>query len=265
MATEIQTPATFRLFLQQELIRRIRVNPRYSLRAFAKTLRLNPATLSHLLAGRRPMTEVAIAKLGLVLGLKPDQIESFYRAESKNHAPRRAKSSLEFTQNSIDQFNVISEWYYDAILELTHLKKFKGEHPWIAKALGLTVSEVNIAVETLVRMGLLVITKNGVWQDQVPAHSNITSEDISSAATRNYQKKILELAAKAIDEVPKSERDQTSLALTLRSADLEDVRELIKEFRHNLALYARRTKKDHDDVYQLSVSFFPLTNKGKIS
>ena len=49
-----------RTILREELDRRRRVNPRYSLRALARTLQLEHSTVSQLLRGRRAMTWKAI-------------------------------------------------------------------------------------------------------------------------------------------------------------------------------------------------------------
>lgn len=44
-------PEEFRALLRQELVRRSAKNPSYSLRSFAKSLGVNHATLSSILAG----------------------------------------------------------------------------------------------------------------------------------------------------------------------------------------------------------------------
>ena len=52
--------ARLRAVLAEEFMRRKRVNPRYSLRAFARSLALEHSTLSQLLRGKRPLTWKAI-------------------------------------------------------------------------------------------------------------------------------------------------------------------------------------------------------------
>jgi hypothetical protein len=49
--------------LQNELERRRRVNPRYSLRAFARSVNLEHSTLSQLLRGKRAMTWKSIRQI----------------------------------------------------------------------------------------------------------------------------------------------------------------------------------------------------------
>ncbi len=53
-----------RSILESEFTRRRRLNPRYSLRAFARSVNIEHSTLSQLLRGRRPITWKSIRYLG---------------------------------------------------------------------------------------------------------------------------------------------------------------------------------------------------------
>lgn len=50
---------------------------------------------------------------------------------------------------SVDIFQAVSEWYYDAILELTHIAEVKSCPKWIAKKLNLNINQVNMALDKL--------------------------------------------------------------------------------------------------------------------
>ena len=52
-----------RLLLQRELERRCQSNPKYSLRAFAKALKMSPAALSYMLTGKRPVSKKTVKKI----------------------------------------------------------------------------------------------------------------------------------------------------------------------------------------------------------
>jgi hypothetical protein len=58
-------PATMRLrsVLQTELARRQQLNPRYSLRAFARSMGLDHSTVSQLMRGKRPVTRKSVRSL----------------------------------------------------------------------------------------------------------------------------------------------------------------------------------------------------------
>ena len=245
--------SSFRLFLQQELIGRCKQNPQYSLRSFAQNLGIDASTLSQLLAGRRRFTRKSVERLGLSLGLKPSEIQKFYS---------EAKVREEYDHLKIDHFNATSEWYYDAILELTHLKHFKGDPKWIATVLNVSVVQVNTAVDTLQRLGMLKI-EDGQWIDTNVTTTTITDPDLTSAALKQYQKKILELSIRAVEEENIVDRDHTSVCLTIKKSEIPHIKSFLKEFRRQFADFVRKSKPEHDEVYQLSVSFFPLSKNQK--
>jgi transcriptional regulator with XRE-family HTH domain len=63
-----------RATLTAEFARRRRLNPRFSLRAFARALGTHHRTLSQILEGRRRLTTRAIRRLGAGLRLGPEQV-----------------------------------------------------------------------------------------------------------------------------------------------------------------------------------------------
>lgn len=77
----------FRQYLMQELVRRSRVNPKYSLRAFARSLEIEPSFLSKLLSQKRSMTSSTVKRLAPRLALSPEQVERF-SARARRANPR---------------------------------------------------------------------------------------------------------------------------------------------------------------------------------
>ena len=246
----------FRLYLQNELLRRCEANPRYSLRSFASNLQTNPAILSTLLSKKRTLTEAHIRKFGTALSLDPSTVNNFVQSLKEARTP----TYQELTQ---DVFLAISEWYYDAILEMTGLKSFKPDSKWIAKVLGISINEVNAAVQRLIRLELLEIDKKGKWKDLSKSNSNTLDSDFSNVAMRKYQKKILEKSIEAVEKLPRTERDHTSMMVCGDPKDLKKVKEMIRDFRHSVAAYLERNSSKSEEVFQLAVSIFPITNINK--
>lgn len=89
----------FKIYLQSELVKRCKVNPSYSLRAFARHLEVEPSYLSKILRGKRPLTQKKIHAFSQHLGINPE-INLYETSEDR------------FRQLSHDQFTVISEWYH---------------------------------------------------------------------------------------------------------------------------------------------------------
>lgn len=120
-------PIGFRGLLASELARRAAKNQRYSLRAFARHLQVDHATLSQWLRGRRSITPRAVALL----------------------APRLAASAGTPPDLSI--------------LALTRTPDFQPDSRWIARTLGVSVDDVNMALQRLLRLGLLEIKTRCAW------------------------------------------------------------------------------------------------------
>jgi transcriptional regulator with XRE-family HTH domain len=92
-------PRRFRQFLQEELASRCVRNPRYSLRAFARYLRLDHSTLSQLLRGRRRFTARTVERIGTRLSLAPAVITQFVELE---RTPPESWAARELRQLSRD-------------------------------------------------------------------------------------------------------------------------------------------------------------------
>ncbi|RZA06617.1 MAG: TIGR02147 family protein [Proteobacteria bacterium] len=252
-----QTPQTkdFRSFLQQELIRRCDRNPNYSLRSFAKTLAISSSALSAILNGKRPLTEKTTLRLGAALGLAGESIREFRQAAR----PGAGAESADVQQLTFDAFAVVSEWYHFAILELIRTKSFRPDPAYVARALGLTRSQVNAAVERLQRTGLLEIRADGTWADR-SSEGRLTAihGDLTSAAAKLLQKKILELGMEAINEVSPDLRSNTAITVAVSAKDLPEAKKRIQKFRRDLANFFEKTKEP-EHVYHLAVALYPLT------
>jgi uncharacterized protein (TIGR02147 family) len=246
----------FRLFLQQELVRRCDKNSGYSLRSFARSLGVHHTTLSRLLSGKRALNPKAVQRLCQALKLSPVETNAFLKGAVERP---KASNKARFQDLTLDTFISISEWYHDAILELTHIQGFQGDSKWIAKKLGVTSAEVNVAVKRLERLELLEIDSNGQWVDLSRNNTTNITNDITSAALRKLQRKILELSMEALEEVPRTHRDHTSTTFAIDASDLPEIKEMIKKFRFELTSYVQRKNVNPNSVYQLAVSLFPIT------
>jgi transcriptional regulator with XRE-family HTH domain len=255
-----ESNADFRLYLQRELMDRCKRNPKYSLRSFAKALKLDHSTLSQLLRGSRSLTPKMIIRVGKTLGLGPQELAPFIGAISPSNGLAQPEvNPLEFRTLSLDTFIAISDWYHDAILELTRFAHFEPSSKWIARTLGITISEVNVAVERLVRLELLSIREDGTWVDLSGNNNTVVANDFTSVALRKLQKQILELSISALEEVDKSRREHSSMCMAINGADIDETKRRIKAFRQELCSYLQREGSNPDQVYQLAVGFFPLT------
>jgi transcriptional regulator with XRE-family HTH domain len=245
----------FRALLQTELVDRCRKNPGYSLRAFARSLGVEASALSQIISGKRPLTDKMRIRLGSALGLPLTRIKNI---------PADDDGRTEgFQQITLDQFAVISDWYHYAILELTNVVGFKSEAAWISKRLGITKLEANVAVERLMRLGLLE-ERNGRWID-ASENGELThiAPSLTSSASKKYQCQLLELSKAAVHEIGLERRNHTSATLVFDSVDMDSAIERIKQFRRSFAKEFQPSSGG-TDVYQIQISFFPLTIQSEV-
>jgi len=252
-----QAPKTdFRAFLQHTLQERILRNSRYSIRAFARALQINDSSLSQILRGRRSISPDVVKKLGLRLGLSPEVLEEFIRAAQ----PLESSDQGNLEQVSIDTFHSVSDWYYDAILEMTRLSQFRPDPKWISSKIGITQTEASTAIGRLVRLGLVRVDVDGKWTMTHADTTTILDSDYTDSALRNYQQQLLEKSKNTIESIEKPRRDHTSVVVALDESDLREAIERIKRFRREMLAFFERPKVQPTQVYALQLSLFPLTD-----
>ena len=126
---------SFRIVLRSEFDRRLARNPRYSMRAFARTLGVSHSTLSRFFAGRRRLTARAIRRIGGKLDI---DVEAHCSAENDR-----------------------------ALLALLAHPAFRASSRWIATMLGIPIDDVNLSLQRLVRERRLVMESRDRWQEAV--------------------------------------------------------------------------------------------------
>jgi len=264
------TGQDLRFYLQQQLVNRCRQNPRYSLRAFARFLNIESSVLSKILRGQRSISNKTFSKIASKLGFSQEEEKSW--ATSLKERRGRPKGSalfssedtnISYQQLSLDAFQVISDWYHLAILELIAVDDFQCDSQWIARALGLGNIEVKMAVERLERLGLLERAAKNRWIDRGENLSNVTPFATSQSQLQ-FQKQVLEKALRALDEVAVEKRDQTTMTMAIDTSLIPLAKGRIKSFRRNLCKVLQSTPCK-DEVYNLSISFYPLSASKELS
>jgi uncharacterized protein (TIGR02147 family) len=246
----------FRAFLQSELTRRCKANPRYSLRAFAGYLELDPSFLSKLLSGKRAVTAPVVDSITSKFTLSSEQVEKF----KQGLLPHRSKEStpISYQNLTLDHFKIISQWEHFAILELTTVKGFKPSVEWIAHSLGISFNEAFDAVNRLFQNGFLKTDETGAWLNSSGNNTTI-HHALTTKALKELQTQLLSKAVEALQNTPLSLRDQSALTLALNSKQLPRAKELLRKFRREFDEILQQDQDHRDSVYQLTVSFFPLT------
>jgi uncharacterized protein (TIGR02147 family) len=164
---------------------------------------------------------------------------------------------------SADRFAVVADWYHFAILELLRVEDVVHRPAWIARALGITASEVHAAIERLARIGFLEVAADGTLLDRSSGKSTTLGIEPTNAALKRKQTQALNKALAALEDTPEAVRDHSTMTMSFDSRRLPEAKRRIRAFRRSLAKYVSRETDRCDEVYHLSIALYPLTDTGR--
>ena len=254
METNIMENNHSQLWLENILAEKIKKNPQFSLRAFARLVDVSPAVLSRILSGKRKLTFNLATRIADALVLGPIERETLY-SFFLNTVEKKTEEEKNQKELSIDCFNAMKEWYHYGITQLLYLESFKEEPKWIAKMLSISELEAKMAIERLLRLEILDRDENGKLY-RTAAHLSTTT-DIASAGIRHFQKQILEKSIESLENDDLLERDITSITIAINEDRLSEAKLEIKKFRLKMAEFLGTGEKTR--VYNLGVHLIPLS------
>ncbi|NUN06175.1 MAG: DUF4423 domain-containing protein [Bdellovibrio sp.] len=257
----------FRQFLTDELVRRQKRNPSYSMNAFARDLGLSSSRFSEILNTKVGISESRAAQIADKLQLSEKEKNYFIDLVQSEHARSAVakKAALGRLRERFagarkiekQEFFLVSDWHNLAFLELLNVKGIRHTVNDFASYLGLREEIVQQTLERLTQLGY--IAKEGdVWVATEP--DTTTDTDIPSEAIRNYHKQILVKAQVALERDPVDERDFSSLVFAMDRGQIGYAKERIREFRRSLVKELEDTS-EKDSVYCFSLQFFNLLEK----
>lgn len=233
-------------------------NSRYSLRSFAQQLNLSPATLSMVLSGKRKLSKDKIVSISTKMGLSPASIHNLLEAEILNISshPTELKIDSQKAHLNEEQFKLISNWQHYAIISLSKLKKHKADTRWISKHLGISELDARDALNRLIELKMIEIQHDKIVELN---QSTTTTEDIPSEAIRNFHKGVINKALESIDHVNPDQRELSTIVLSFNKKDLKSAKKFLRDYQEQFA-NRFESEKNSDEVYAISLQFFPLTS-----
>lgn len=264
-------------YLNFELKERQRLDPRFSIREWARQLGYsNPSYLSEVLRRRRKLTVDLGAKLAVNLGLEGkshryfeltvllqkalnDREKQFYSNLLRAMRPQNLQS---INRISLESFNLVSDWYHWAILEMTNLADFSSEEKAIAERLATDLEPRNVraAIERLIRTKFLVRDAAGNLH-RANQKTNLLDPKMAALAAREYQRQMAKQALESLDTQAPAEIDFQGSTLAFRAEDMQKATAILRETHKKLLELG--ADRNGDEVYQLNTQFFRLTRKKK--
>ena len=151
--------------LADEFASRKRNNPRYSLRAFAAFLGSDHSTVSQVLHGTRRATVAQVRSWSRKLGLAPGEISVLLAAEQAPDDSSLQRQAM-LRRWTAEAESVLRGPLHLQIVKLCRTPDFRPDCRWIAKQAGVSVDEVNLALQRLLRLGLIELAADGAWWDR---------------------------------------------------------------------------------------------------
>lgn len=251
MVNEIETSTpSFIESLQAEFDKRKVLNDRYSLRAFARDVKVEASLLSKILRGQYRLTPQMVIRIGTSIGMSSQQITHYCSTLNEIILKK------EFVKIEDPIFAAISSWFYFAILRGFDIPGFQEALPRVREKLGLTEAELEKCLSTLKDLGLL-IEENGCLRRSAKQLSTFPS-DRTTEANKKLQHEFLDQAALSIDEVPVDERNHTTLTFSVDPKLLPGIKEDITRFRKQIAHFVSTRSEQDSAVYNMTISLYPL-------
>jgi uncharacterized protein (TIGR02147 family) len=263
----MNTEPYFQQYLKEQLAKRCERNSRYSVRAFARALRIDVAAMSRLLSGRQVPSVLLTEKLLSLLDFTPTDQERFIAsvaAARRTRGYKRLQPLLQSVANgevsmdlSVDVYRVIADWYHVAILELTFAEGFRSDIAWIAAEIGISQAEAKLAVERLLKLGLLKESDGTLVKTQ--ERLSTADKHLTTPALRKNQRQLLEKAIESLENDPIEDRSMTSMTTAIDPRRIAEAKEMIKHFNRTLCAFLEGGNRTR--VYNLGISLYPLQRK----
>jgi uncharacterized protein (TIGR02147 family) len=263
------------LILNEKFKERVHANPSYSLRSFARDLKVSPSTLSEIFNERKGISKKLALQLAERLHL-PEweqvyfkelvQVECSKNLKGKKQAQTnfeafKRQNSFQLIQNKA--LKALTSWVELAILELTYIPEFQPNAKWIAKQLAVSPLTIEQAINRLVEGQLLEIdSKTGKWTDVSPLFT--TTDGVPSETIRNFHRTVLNLALKKLDNTDVKSRTVKTIVLSVSEKNKENVKKILDEAINKIAALGDQKSPDCNDVICFSGQIFSLLNKGNL-
>ncbi|MBI3295491.1 MAG: DUF4423 domain-containing protein [Deltaproteobacteria bacterium] len=208
---------------------------------------MSHTVLSLVLSGKRPLSKKAAISVAAQLALSPTEAQALFSSNGTT------AFVSEPSPMDLDTFAVIAEWYHFAILSLLELPNARLEAQWIARQLNLSPLEAGLAIDRLIRLGIIAQNKDGRWRQT--KESFRLDPRHSTTATRRFQLQLIQKAVESLENEPLEKRDHTSTTFAMDPALLPYAKARIQTFRRELTSELEQLGTPRQ-VFNLTVQLF---------
>jgi uncharacterized protein (TIGR02147 family) len=225
----------------------------FSHRSFLKKAGISGSVyLQRILKGERKLSVKFIPNFNTALEHTPKEAKYFqllvqFQNEKKPSVKEeflRQLLSLRHTQKEYiiedKKLNFYDKWYYPVIRELVTFLDFKDDYRKLARVVQPKISPVQAegAVKYLLKNGFIKKNDHGRYSHVKPVIT--TGPNVQSTKVIKYHKNNLMLCADALEEIPREERDISSITLSVSNQTYENIKDEIRNLRKRLLQIAKK-------------------------
>ena len=244
----------------------------FSYRTFSQKAGIHSSSfLHHVIEGKKNLTKNSIVKISKAIGhtrTESDYFENlvfFNQAKSiadKTHYYTRlieARQPIEIESIGIEQYEYYAKWYHSVIREIITFFDFQDDYKKLANFVvpSITVSQAKQSVQLLLSLGFISKDEQGRYH-QTNTLIKTKPNPTQVFAIQRFQMDMLEVAIKAYDIIPLSERISISTTFTMRKDMIDMFKSRIRELQQEF-MELPWSEHDPDQVYQLTVNLFPVS------
>lgn len=262
----------YRLFLKERLQALKRADRSFTYTSFSSRVGFkSPGFLTQVLQGKSNLTPDMAHRFASALNLYKSEIEFFVNLVAANQARTHDEKSSSTERllsakppkvKNIEkpQFEFYKKWYYSAIRSLLGYSVFDGDYEKLGRELSpaITAAEAKKAVKLLLKLGMIVQSPDGRMRLQNQLIT--TGADHQSVAVINYQLEAMDLAKRAVQELPREKRSAVTLTFGVSAEGRRLIMERLSALRKELMDIAANDT-DIDRIMQINLHAFPLTGE----
>jgi uncharacterized protein (TIGR02147 family) len=266
----------YRKFLSDYYEHHKAVNPAFSYQLLSNKAGFsNRGFLYNVIIGSKNLSKSSAVKLSQALQLRPVEADYFENLvsfnQSKNLRERNyffdklnaIKSNLQGSATMREmrkgQYEFYAAWHISVIRSLIDMHGFKDDYRRLAKNVfpPIKPKEAKKAVLVLEKLGMIEKQKDGSYK--VLDKTITAGKEIVQLGLQNFHLQTIDLAKKALQELPKDKRNISGLTLGISKKTYDAMCKEIEAFQARLLAMAE-ADGEAANVYQLNFHFFPMSN-----
>ncbi len=261
-------------FLEEYYLNKKNSTPSFSHRVLASKVGFSNGYFSRILSGEKKLSSALVEKFVIYLKFGRSEADYFralviYSQSSneieKNNAFKTMLSTQRRSSSVVEQeqFELFHTWYHSTLFSLCHMGEITTQTDLgeIGSKLYPSVSskELTQSLQLITKLDLVEV-KNSVYT--VKNQFLTSGSKHKNRHIQNYLLNSLQQAKNALLSTPQSERDISTMTISVSQSGYEEIQELVAQFKQKVnGVIAADSELDR--VCQINIQQFPLYKKGK--